>query len=69
MNMIVQRKVCFDHDSFQVKDGIGSIIQVGLQLNLYAAGQDPCHLPLGNDSEHRTHGGSFIVSAACSFDR
>jgi len=50
--MIVQRKVCFDHDPFYVKDGTGNIIQIGFQLNLYAAFQDPRHLPLGDDPEH-----------------
>ena len=51
--MIVKRKVCFDHDPFFVKDGSGHIIQIGFQLNLYAAFQDPRHLPLGEDLELR----------------
>jgi hypothetical protein len=51
--MIVHRKVCFDHDPFYVKDAAGNIVQIGFQLNLYAAFQDPQHLPLGDDSEHR----------------
>lgn len=50
--MIVQRKVCFDHDPFYVKDGTGSIIQIGFQINIYTAFQDPRHLPLGDDPEH-----------------
>ena len=50
--MIVQRKVCFDHDPFYVKDGTGNIVQIGFQLNLYAAFDDPRHLPLGDDPEH-----------------
>lgn len=51
--MIVQRKVCFDHDPFYVKTGTDNVIQIGFQLNLYAAFQDPRHLPLGDDPEHR----------------
>jgi hypothetical protein len=50
--MIVQRRVCFDHAPFDVKDGMDSIIEVGLQRNLYAAFQDYRHLPIGDDSEH-----------------
>jgi len=49
--MIVARKVCFDHDPFYVKDGSGRVIQIGFQLNLYAAFQDPRHLPSGDDPE------------------
>jgi len=52
-DMIVTRKVCFDHDPFYVKDGSGRIVQVGFQLNLYAAFQDSAHLPTGEDSELR----------------
>ncbi len=47
--MIVEQNVCFDHDAFYVKDGMGSSIQAGLQFNLPAAFQDPRHLPLGDD--------------------
>lgn len=50
-DMIVRRKVCFDHDPFYVKDGTGTIIQIGFQLNLYAGFEDPRHLPLGDDAE------------------
>ncbi|NJL17107.1 MAG: hypothetical protein HC938_07855, partial [Nitrospira sp.] len=52
-DMIVNRKVCFDHNPFYVRDGSGSIIQIGFQLNLYAAFQDPKHLPSGEDAELR----------------
>lgn len=52
-DMIVTRKVCFDHDPFYVKDGSDRIVQIGFQLNLYAAFQDPAHLPTGEDSELR----------------
>ena len=52
-DMIVTRKVCFDHDPFYVKDGSGRIVQIGFQLNLYAAFQDPAHLPTGDDPELR----------------
>jgi hypothetical protein len=51
--MISARKVCFDHDPFYVKDGSSRIIQIGFQLNLYAAFQDPRHVPVGEDSELR----------------
>lgn len=51
--MIVTRKVCFDHDPFYVKDGSNQIVQIGFQLNLYAAFQDPKHLPSGEDTELR----------------
>lgn len=51
--MITARKVCFDHDPFYVKDGSDQIVQIGFQLNLYAAFQDPAHLPTGDDSELR----------------
>lgn len=51
--MIVHRKVCFDHDPFYVKDGTGAIVQIGFQLNLYAAFDNPHHLPLGDDPEYR----------------
>lgn len=49
--MIAMRKVCFDHDPFYVKDGSDRIVQIGFQLNLYAAFQDPKHLPSGEDPE------------------
>ena len=52
-DMIITRKVCFDHDPFYVKDGSGRIVQIGFQLNLYAAFQDPAHLPTGDDPEMR----------------
>jgi hypothetical protein len=52
-DMIVTRKICFDHDPFYVKDGSDRIVQIGFQLNLYAAFQDPAHLPTGEDSELR----------------
>jgi hypothetical protein len=50
-NMIVARKVCFDHAPFYVPDGSGRIIQIGFQLNLYAAFQDARHVPFGEDPE------------------
>lgn len=50
-DMIRSRKVCFDHDPFYVRDGSGRIMQIGFQLNLYAAFQDPRHLPMGDDPE------------------
>ena len=52
-DLIVTRKVCFDHDPFYVKDGSDRVVQIGFQLNLYAALQDPAHLPTGDDSELR----------------
>lgn len=52
-DMIVNRKVCFDHNPFYVKDGSGRIVQIGFQLNLYSAFQDPKHLPSGEDQELR----------------
>lgn len=52
-DMIVARKICFDHDPFYVKDGSNQIVQIGFQLNLYAAFQDPKHLPSGEDTELR----------------
>lgn len=51
LDMIARGKVCFDHDPFYVKDGSDRIVQIGFQLNLYAAFQDPAHLPTGDDSE------------------
>jgi hypothetical protein len=51
--MIQQRKVCFDHDPFYVRNADGQIVQIGFQLNLYAAFADPHHLPIGDDPEHR----------------
>ena len=50
-DMIVARKVCFDHAPFYVPDGSGRIIQIGFQLNLYAAFQDARHVPFGEDPE------------------
>lgn len=50
---IAQRKVCFDHDPFFVKAGNGEVIQIGFQLNLYGAFDNPAQLPLGDDVEHR----------------
>jgi hypothetical protein len=50
-DMIATRKVCFDHDPFYVNDGSERIVQIGFQLNLYAAFQDPKHLPSGEDPE------------------
>lgn len=58
-DMIVARKVCFDHDPFYVKDGSNQIVQIGFQLNLYAAFQDPAHLPTGDDSELRELAGDL----------
>lgn len=52
-DMIAARKICFDHDPFYVKDGSNQIVQIGFQLNLYAAFQDPTHLPSGEDAELR----------------
>lgn len=52
-NMIVQRKVCFDHDPFYVRTGGGQVVQIGFQLNLYGAFDNPAQLPLGDDEEHR----------------
>ncbi|MGQ0555371.1 MAG: hypothetical protein ACT4PN_05420 [Nitrospiraceae bacterium] len=52
-DMVATRKVCFDHDPFYVKDGSDRIIQIGFQLNLYAAFQDPAHLPTSDDFELR----------------
>lgn len=52
-DMIVTRRVCFDHDPFYVKDGAGRTVQIGFQLNLYAAFQDSKHLPSGEDPELR----------------
>ena len=51
--MILARRVCFDHDPIYVKDGSDRIVQIGFQLNLYAAFQDTAHLPAGDDSELR----------------
>ncbi len=48
---ISKRRVCFDHDPFSVRDGSDRVVQIGFQLNLYAAFQDPRHLPLGDDPE------------------
>lgn len=50
-DMVVTRKVCFDHDPFYVKDGSDRVIHIGFQLNLYAAFEDPRHLPAGEDPE------------------
>jgi len=50
-DMTAARKVCFDHDPYYVQDGSGRIVQIGFQLNLYAAFQDPRHLPTGEDLE------------------
>lgn len=52
-DMIIARKVCFDHDPFYVKTGAGRVVQIGFQLNLYAAFQNPAQLPLNDDVEHR----------------
>jgi hypothetical protein len=52
-DMILTRKVCFDHDPYYVKDGSGRTVQIGFQLNLYAAFQDAKHLPSGEDPELR----------------
>jgi hypothetical protein len=51
--MIRSRQVCFDHDPFYVKDADNRIVQIGFQLNLYAAFADPHQIPLGDESEHR----------------
>lgn len=51
--MIIRRRVCFDHDPYYVNDGAGRIVQIGFQLNLYAAFQDERHLPTGEDPELR----------------
>lgn len=52
-DMIVRRKVCFDHDPLLVNEGSGRMVQIGFELNLYAAFQDPRHLPIGEDPELR----------------
>ena len=52
-DIIVTRKICFDHDPYYVQDGSGRIVQIGFQLNLYAAFQDARHLPSGEDPELR----------------
>ena len=50
---IVRRKVCFDHDPLVVNEGSGHMVQIGFELNLYAAFLDPRHLPIGEDPELR----------------
>ncbi|HKY72006.1 MAG TPA: hypothetical protein VJL88_08820 [Nitrospira sp.] len=52
-DMIARRKVCFDHDPLVVNEGSGQMVQIGFELNLYAAFQDPRHLPIGEDPELR----------------
>ncbi|MFO0775345.1 MAG: hypothetical protein U0172_11845 [Nitrospiraceae bacterium] len=48
----VQRvRLCFDHDPLIVRDGTKHLIQVGFQLNLYAAFQDPHHFPGSDERE------------------
>lgn len=49
--MIAARRVCFDHDRLSVKDGANRLVQIGFELNLYAAFEDPRHLPTGDDPE------------------
>lgn len=51
--MILARKVCFDHDPFFIRNAAGAMVQIGLQLNLYAAFTDPRHLPHSDDQEQR----------------
>ena len=68
-DMIVMRKVCFDHDPFYVKTGAGHVVQIGFQLNLYAAFHDPTQLPLNDDAEHREILATCNGSAGCSFRR
>jgi hypothetical protein len=51
--MILARKVCFDHDPFYVRNAAGAMVQIGFQLNLYAAFSDPRHLPHSEDQEQR----------------
>jgi hypothetical protein len=52
--MIATRKVCFDHDPFYVKDGSERLVQIGFQLNLYGAFQDPHQLPIRDEAEHQS---------------
>jgi hypothetical protein len=52
-DMVVRRKLCFDHDPLLVDDGSGRMVHIGFELNLYAAFQDPRHLPIGEDPELR----------------
>ena len=52
-DMIVRRKLCFDHDPLLVNEGSGRMVQIGFELNLYAAFEDPRHLPIGEDPELR----------------
>lgn len=68
-DMMETRKVCFDHNPFYVRDGSGQIIQIGFQLNLYAAFQDPKHLPSGEDTELRELIGGCAVSVEHFFNR
>ncbi|HSE60351.1 MAG TPA: hypothetical protein VLA99_16750 [Nitrospiraceae bacterium] len=51
--MILARKVCFDHDPFSIRNAAGAMVQIGFQLNLYAAFTDPRHLPHSDDQEQR----------------
>lgn len=44
-------RLCFDHEPFLAHDGGGRLVQVGFQLNLYAAFHDPRYLPGGDDAE------------------
>jgi hypothetical protein len=50
--MIAERKLCFDHDPFSIRNVAGNMVQIGFQLNLYAAFSNPRHLPHSNDREH-----------------
>lgn len=44
-------RLCFDHEPFLVHDSVGKLVQLGFQLNLYAAFHDPRYLPGGDDAE------------------
>jgi hypothetical protein len=50
--MIAERKLCFDHDPFSVRNAAGDMLQIGFPLNLSAAFGNPRHLPHSNDREH-----------------
>ena len=58
--MILRRKVCFDHEPFQIRVEAGRYVSIGFQMNWYAAFKNPHHSYVG-DKEYKEMVGELLT--------
>lgn len=51
-NLIIKRKLCFDHEPFHIRVAAGEYVPIGFQMNWYAAFKNHHHSYVG-DKEHK----------------